>query len=187
MNITQLGNAISTLLAITVLAVVAFRFWPAQRIDLFRQQMFALRDELFDYAADENIGFDSAAYTLLRDLMNGFIRFAHNLTPYRVLMLLLQWKYFGKPSSSTWTQSYESAVNALGERRSTTQLNLFHSRAVKLVMAQLLLSPGVILIGVPLLGIVALLWAQWSTFQNIYADIRKAVPISLLEEAAARS
>jgi hypothetical protein len=43
-------------------------------LDRFRQDVFGLRDELWDFAASGQISFDDPAYRLLRQLMNGFIR-----------------------------------------------------------------------------------------------------------------
>jgi hypothetical protein len=56
------------------------------RIDRLRQKLFALRDELFDYAAAGNIPFDHDAYGMLRHTINGFIRFSHILSITGILM-----------------------------------------------------------------------------------------------------
>jgi len=58
--------------------------WREHRIDAYRQGVFAVRDELFDFAASGAIRFDDPAYTTLRDLSNGLIRYAHRLTFTRV-------------------------------------------------------------------------------------------------------
>ncbi|WP_409561596.1 hypothetical protein [Hyphomicrobium sp. MC8b] len=62
-------------------------FWLYRdfRIDQFRQQMFCLRDELFDNVVDGDLSFDDEAYGTLRVTMNGFIRFAHVLSLSNVL------------------------------------------------------------------------------------------------------
>lgn len=57
------------------------------RNDSLRQKLFALRDELFDYAADGNIDFGDPAYRLLRNFLNGTIRFAHKFSLLRLLMM----------------------------------------------------------------------------------------------------
>lgn len=58
------------------------------RNDSLRQKLFALRDELFDYAADGNIDFGDPAYWLLRNFLNGTIRFAHKFSLLRLLMTM---------------------------------------------------------------------------------------------------
>src|SRR5438876_10530845 len=111
MNPADLSIIVQSLLSLIVLVFIMFVWWPAQRMDLFRQQMFALRDELFDFALDEKIKFDDPAYTLLRHLINGFIRYAHNLTPYRTLMSFLRWKCTSQEPIKGWSVSWEHALS----------------------------------------------------------------------------
>lgn len=54
--------------------------WRAYARDAFRQRVFALRDQLFDYAAAGNIEFNHPAYWRLRLMMNNTIRFSHRIT-----------------------------------------------------------------------------------------------------------
>lgn len=49
-------------------------------LDRFRSELFDLRDELFDYAAEGNIPFDDPVYGALRDWLNVLIRMAHRIT-----------------------------------------------------------------------------------------------------------
>ncbi|HOP78677.1 MAG TPA: hypothetical protein PLD05_14400 [Thermogutta sp.] len=51
--------------------------YQAYRLDLFRQRLFEIRDELFDKAADGVIDFKSPLYRKTRDIINGYIRFGH--------------------------------------------------------------------------------------------------------------
>ncbi len=111
MSASELSIIVQSLLTMIVLAFVIFWVWPEQRVDLFRQQMFALRDELFDFAADGKIKFDDPAYVLLRQLMNGFIRYAHNLTPFRTLMSFLRWKYHGHEPLNAWAEPWNRALS----------------------------------------------------------------------------
>src|SRR5688572_13211177 len=65
--------------ALLLLWYLFFWLYRDYRLDAFRQTMFALRDELWDYAAAGHVGFDHPAYLLSRQLMNGMIRFGHNI------------------------------------------------------------------------------------------------------------
>jgi hypothetical protein len=47
---------------------------------MFRQRVFQLRDELFDFAAEGHISFDDPANGVLRGSMNSMIRFAHKMS-----------------------------------------------------------------------------------------------------------
>lgn len=72
-------DLILTLLLYLVLSLfVWFFFWPYKqyRIDLYRQRMFALRDDLFLEAHKGTIAFQDSAYIKTRQSLNGAIRFA---------------------------------------------------------------------------------------------------------------
>jgi len=51
--------------------------WKPQRVDFFRQRLFALRSDLFDIAANGKVSFEHPAYAQLRLMINGVIRYAH--------------------------------------------------------------------------------------------------------------
>lgn len=57
--------------------VLYFWLYRAYRVDKFRESVFILRDSLFDLAASGKIGFDHPAYIMLRQTLNGSIRFGH--------------------------------------------------------------------------------------------------------------
>jgi hypothetical protein len=57
-----------------------FYFVKEYRVEAFRERLFSIRDELFLFAADGNVAFDNPAYTDLRDLINGMLRFAHRIS-----------------------------------------------------------------------------------------------------------
>src|SRR5258708_27147164 len=134
--------------------------WPNQRVDIVRQQMFALRDELFDFAAQGGIKFDDPAYILLRHLMNGFIRHAHNLTPFRVFFSFLRWSLTSNKSIDSWSIPWAQALQNISNEETKTKIQEFHSKASTLVAGQLLLSPGLVITFVVPLTIVALLATQ---------------------------
>lgn len=59
--------------------VLFFWLYRDYRLDLFRQRMFSLRDDLFDLADSGAISFDHKAYGMLRSVINGNIQFGHQL------------------------------------------------------------------------------------------------------------
>ena|SRR5438094_7034164 len=149
--------------------------------------MVEVRDELFDYPADGNIAFNDPAYLRLRGLMNGFIRYAHNLTPFRILMSYLKWKFTSSQSVGEWTESWNRALAQIEDSNVKNQLEKFHSRATALVFGQFVLSPGVLIVGGPILVVVILFHAQWTTLRSIYRDVNRNFPISVLEDEAAKA
>ncbi len=85
-----------------------FVCWREHRIDAFRQHMFALRDDLFDFARAGRISFNDPAYTTLRNVANGLIRYGHQLNVSRVLAILI---FAGLPKSNRmeeWKRDVES-------------------------------------------------------------------------------
>ncbi|HHM05234.1 MAG TPA: hypothetical protein ENJ19_05770 [Gammaproteobacteria bacterium] len=68
-----------------------FFYWVWQQyvIDSTRQQLFELRDALFDLASDGEISYDSEAYVILRKMFNTYIRFAHELNWIHVVAYMM--------------------------------------------------------------------------------------------------
>lgn len=70
-----------------VLASIAFLVWffygPRRQLvlDLARQNLFELRDEVFDLAAKGRIEFSHPAYLAFRNRINAMIRFCENYSP----------------------------------------------------------------------------------------------------------
>jgi hypothetical protein len=187
MAAAQLSTIVQSILSLIVLILIIFAWWPEQRMDLFREQMFALRAELFDFAMEGHVAFDDPAYRLLRTLMNGLIRYAHNLTPYRTTMLVLRFKYTSNLPANLWSASWEQALKNVEDKETRSKLEAFHSRATMLVVSQLVLSPGLLLATVPFLVLAAVFYAPWATLRDIYNAVYGKIPVALLEEEAAEA
>lgn len=83
---------------VSVLGLVILVFWLYRQLvlDRFRQNLFSLRDSLFDEARKGNIDFESDAYQALRQTMNGLIRFGHRMNmPNTILLLTLNAGHIG--------------------------------------------------------------------------------------------
>jgi hypothetical protein len=79
-------TAISTSVALFGLWFAVYHLWRDYRIDAFRDEVFAIRDRLFLYAAEKNISFTDGAYVLLRARMNLMLRHGHELTLTRLVL-----------------------------------------------------------------------------------------------------
>ena len=97
-------------LALVWLTLRALRSY---KIDATRQDLYRLRDELFDYAlSDQNgLDFDSQSYNIMRSTIHGAIRYTHRST---MLHLALQARIIRKNKaesmvdfSSTWQSALE--------------------------------------------------------------------------------
>jgi hypothetical protein len=141
MDINTLSTLLQTTVGLLVLLIIFFWLWPAVRLDAFRQELFAVRDELFDYAASGRISFQHPAYRLLRQSMNGFIRYAHRISVFQITMTLFMWKVTqpGEPEYS-WTKRWENALASIEDEEITKQLKEFHTRVAVIVAERIVLG-----------------------------------------------
>jgi hypothetical protein len=146
--------------------------------------MFALRDELFDYAAAGNVSFSDPAYNLLRKSMNGFIRYAHNLTFFRVVLVMLYWRVCSIHTEIKWWNSWNQAVSRVPDETVKAQLRSFHERAMTLVAERIIL-------GSPILMLVLVVVACRSGIRTLADALTKSldefIDPRLLEEEAANA
>lgn len=70
-----------TLVGLVVLLFI-YNQYKKTMLEFYRMDIFELRDELFDYAAEGNISFDNESYQLMRTLLNGYLRYAEYLDIY---------------------------------------------------------------------------------------------------------
>lgn len=81
-----------------------------------RQDLFASRDALFAAAERGALPFNSAAYIMTRDLLNGGIRFTHRLTLIRVIGILVAHAMVRGPKArSRFSKEYATARQELSE------------------------------------------------------------------------
>src|SRR5580658_4090425 len=89
--------ALHIVMGLAAIWILLFKLVRDYRIDALRNRLFALRDDLFDYASAGNVEFDEPAYFKLRGVINSLIRFAHRLTFTRFLLgfTFTSWKGCG--------------------------------------------------------------------------------------------
>jgi hypothetical protein len=154
-GIGVLTLAVQVGICVVVLSFVLLKFLADFRLDEFRQQMFIVRDELFDYAATGNVSFDEGAYRLLRKSMNGFIRYGHQLTFFRLCVTMIELKIHGKTSESKWTEDWLQSLQKVRDDEVRTALEQFHERAMTCVAERVIFGSPVlislVLCSVPLL------------------------------------
>jgi len=85
-QITELFRVVFWFACIWILCYWLLRRY---RIDAFRYKLFVIRDSLFDAAADGVIPFDHPAYGMMRQYINGLIRFAHRLNTTTLVFFIL--------------------------------------------------------------------------------------------------
>jgi hypothetical protein len=110
MTIAQITVALESAVGLLIRWVFVFIFWKDYCLDIFRDNIFTLRDDLFLYAAHGNISFEHPAYRMLRERMNLSLRFAHEFTLTRFFLAL------NLPSSAE-SAIWDKAIESLSEDR----------------------------------------------------------------------
>jgi hypothetical protein len=89
MNPHDYGTAIRLLITLGMLWAFAVFLWRRHTVEKFRQDMFALRDSLFDLAdanRESEFTFGMPAYEEFRKELNAIIRFAHRISFARAML-----------------------------------------------------------------------------------------------------
>ena len=192
MSSAALANVFQSTTLLTLLIVVGFWLWPSVRLDSFRQNMFALRDELFDYAASGKISFSHPAYRLLRQSMNGFIRHGHRLRLFQVIMGMLMWKAIGEEPTLEWTNRWNDALATIPDREVMAEMLKFHERSSMLVSERVVLGSPVLVLALVTCFIAVLFHLGWTSLRSAFntavsATTAKIIDPRLLDEEAARA
>lgn len=154
--IQNFSEALHFLCSAGVLWVLFFRLARSYRIDALRDRLFAVREELFDYAAAGRLAFNDPAYLKLRMLINSLIRFAHRLTFTRFLMGLMFRSIKKQPCDLEPLMAWEQAVNALPlEQRE--HLKHIHNECILLIVWHLVTGSPIMQLLLALFSIQAML------------------------------
>ncbi len=191
MTAEQLVRFSESVTCLIFIVGVIVSLWSDFRVDQFRQRMFAIRDELFDYAASGAIDFNDPAYRLLRQSMNGFIRYGHQLTLFRLLLTIGGWRMSHEEPELRWAERFARAVRDIRDASVRKSIEQFHLRATDLVLRHLILGSPILMV-VLLCGSLAMLVHRgWSNLRQVLRDsvartVSYFVDPRLLEEEAAR-
>lgn len=84
-----MATALAGLVSLAGILWFALGPYNSYRIDRLRQDLFSARDALFVQAAAGEISFESRAYQATRTILNGMIRYTHQVSLVRFLMTTL--------------------------------------------------------------------------------------------------
>lgn len=82
----NIGSALLAGFGLVLLWLSVYYGWRPYRLDRVRNDLFAIRDELFLYAANGGVSFNEPAYRMMRDKINALIRYAHIITLSRAVI-----------------------------------------------------------------------------------------------------
>lgn len=108
-------SALVLLSLVSIAIIYLFLFWVYKdyRVDCFRQEMFTLRDGLFDEASNGFLEFESDSYGMLRSTINGFIRFGHRISLSHLLMTYFLLRGRPRSNSISFDQKLRESLKSL--------------------------------------------------------------------------
>lgn len=113
------SERIQLTISLLVLAWGYFHVYGQMRQDRFREDIFTMRDDLFDYMWKNGLSYDLSAYRIMRDLLNGVIRFGPWLNVPHLAVL----KRFARARSMTGGRvELEEAIKSLESDELRTHL-----------------------------------------------------------------
>jgi hypothetical protein len=123
-------------IALFLLWAFVYYCYRDYRLDAFREELFAIRGDLFEFAASGHVPFSSPAYTILRNFTNQLIRYAHTLTMSR--FIIVQWLASRDPNCvRNVIQEWKAAVAEMESEETRNNLYAFHTRIVDSIALQL--------------------------------------------------
>ena len=191
MTVSNLSLIFQSSSALALLMVVFFVWRAHLRTDEFRQRMFAIRDEIFDYASSGHIDFEHPAYQLLRNSMNGFIRYAHRLTFFQLMLTIVRWNITEQVHPLTWHLRWNQSLESLPTETRTVMI-AFHGRAMDTVARHILGGSFVMML--VLVGVIIKVFVDgaWTSVRALLRDsaeaaITRIFDPRLIEEEASRA
>lgn len=141
-------NDLDTLLFLILLlfsVILLFWLYRYYRVDKFRQQLFELRDNFFDEASKGNLGFDDPAYGMLRNAMNGFIRFGHRINIWQAIFLNLEFnKRRNRRNDIFISELNKNTINYTNTQKKI--INKYYVRMNFIILEHLILSSPLLLV-----------------------------------------
>lgn len=129
-------------LVLFVVWLVWYQFWIPSRVDSFRQRLFELRDELFEYAKAGNREFTDPAYVNLRRAINALIRYGHRVTISKILIGMVVLKNSGRSPMTNDAAEWEKHVAAIEDEETKRRMSGFGTEMLKTVLTHtILISP----------------------------------------------
>ncbi|MEM8971102.1 MAG: hypothetical protein AAGD43_03460 [Pseudomonadota bacterium] len=134
-------NYISSLISLTILVFIICWLYIDYHVDGFRQRMFRIRDKLFDDMKLHGIDYSHPAHVHLRTVLNGYIRMAHRINPWSMLLLAwLEWRDV-KQNFSIMREDRSSLMDDLSAEQRRVFEKLIARSQTELVRFMIVSSP----------------------------------------------
>jgi len=141
MTITTLMQALIGLGSLTALIVILYGPWQEICTDIARQILFEKRDAIFDLAHSGKLSFTSREYTTIRSSLQASIRFAHELTLPRFLVMAA-WLWRRHPQDS----NLRRAIKRIADPATRNQVEGLVKDAYRALLLMMVAKSPVILL-----------------------------------------
>lgn len=144
MNTTEATTALFSLISLAIVWKL-IDMWYHYRVAAIREELFEMRDVLFDVAMRNDYLFNHPSYVRLRQTINICIRFAHKFTGSRLVGLLLMRKFWSSMPKDNWMETLEGLpknvqAELVGVHKSVFFMMACHALHVRMRVAWWLLD-----------------------------------------------
>lgn len=161
MTITTLMQALIGLGSLAALIVILYGPWQEICTDIARQIVFEKRDAIFDLAHSGKLSFNSREYGTIRSSLQASIRFAHELTLPRFLVM----------AAGLWTRHPEDndlsrAIRGIADPVTRNQVETLVNEAYRALFLMMVAKSPVLLLLVVLLLFPGLIVLRYLPIRN---------------------
>jgi len=182
MTMDKVVSIVHLSLALSLGWVLVFWCVKNYRLDAFRQRLFALRDQLFDYAANGEVPFDHPAYQMLRTRINGMIRFAHRVSFLRLFLTVTVQQLSPDTVAVQSYKRWQEAVETLPSPEVRERLRACHDNMLVLMVRHMVTGSPILLTCLVGFGVWALVTGA---AKRLLAAFTEHLPgLDLLEDQA---
>jgi hypothetical protein len=152
---------------------VLFALLPSFAMDDTRSRLFAIRSQLFEMGVDGRLDFKSPAYRMTRDLLNGSIRYAHDCSVVRLLMLRFTFGKNRPQTAASFENEFSRAKQNLPEA-TRKELESLHRKTSNVMLRHVLVRS--VLCQAVILVVYASVMLRWALLHavNVGQFIRRA-------------
>lgn len=141
MNDSMQVVILTSLISLAGIWILYFWLYISYRVDSFRDELFSLRDELFDIARDGHIDYNHAAYGMLRSHINTAVKKGHKVSFTHFLVSKI-FSYNDKAKAAymeSYNERWESAIDEL-DIETRNKLLEIRRRVITAILFQLVLT-----------------------------------------------